>query len=591
MNYSSLKVRDAMLKISQNEIYLPAIQRKFVWGTDRIENLFDSIMCGYPIGTFLFWFVNGDTKNEYTFYKFVQNYHERDNAWNEVAPKPDLRDQFIGVLDGQQRLNSMYVALQGSYAYKRKHGRWNDDAAFLERCLYLNLFYQPNDNDENGTAYEFAFLTRAEVAVVDNDHYWFLVKQVLMWSDIAPVFKLINDATAKHSDHKALLVERGASLLNMLWQRLCSDDVINYFSIFDQQLDKIVDIFVRVNSAGLQLSKTDLLFSSIVAHWDEGRSSIEALILALNAKGSGFAFDNDFVMRSCLVLTDLPVLFKVNSFKKENIERIKQNWPQIKAALETTVDLLVRWGFSTQTLSTLNAVIPIVYFIFHGGDIAQSAAALRQYLIRTFLNQVFASKTDRVLGAIRDYLRISNDDGKTYKLKNLRFTFSDILSMNLPEGRTLLIDDDDIEELLSQKKGPYTFLVLSLLYPQLKFEQVQFHQDHLHPASQFTSSNLTKLGLTANEIEKWHEDRDKLPNLQLMEGAENEAKNAKPFATWLDETWHDKADIGRIHFLDSNFIPSQISLEFSAFPVFFEARKGLLRQKLRASLKRSDVLP
>ncbi|TKY91103.1 MAG: DUF262 domain-containing protein, partial [Candidatus Methanomarinus sp.] len=92
-------IKEIMEMIGRNEIYLPAIQRKFVWKYEQIESLFDSIMRNYPIGMFLFWFVRGEKKNEYTFYKFLQNYHERDRKFNEIAPKPELKEEIIGVLD------------------------------------------------------------------------------------------------------------------------------------------------------------------------------------------------------------------------------------------------------------------------------------------------------------------------------------------------------------------------------------------------------------------------------------------------------------------------------------------------------------
>jgi uncharacterized protein DUF262 len=582
MNYSSMKVKDAMLQISTNEIYLPAIQRKFVWDIDRIEKLFDSIMRGYPIGTFLFWFVEGKSKDDYTFYKFIQDYHERDRAWNEVAPKPDLREKFIGVLDGQQRLNSMYVALQGSYAYRRKHGRWTDDGAFPQRFLYLNLFYKPGDDDENGVAYEFSFLTTEEAKVVDDGHFWFQVKKAIAWKDQGPVFAEITQVILQHQQHQQKLQTDCGPLLTTLWQRLCADDVINFFSIREQELDKVVDIFVRVNSAGVQLSKTDLLFSSIVAHWDEGRSKIEATITTLNAKGDRFSFDNDFVMRSCLALSDLPIRFKVNSFKKENIESIKSNWPEIKKSLESMVDLLVEWGFCGDTLPTLNAVIPIAYFIFKGGDVGNSKPALQQYLVRALLNQIFASKTDRVLGAIRDHLRIAKVDGQktTYTLSFPVLKIADMLTTKLPDVRTLAVTDADIEELLNEGKGPYTFMVLSLLYPQLKFDQVKFHQDHIHPWSQFRTSDLKKLGLGDATISQWQDERDRLPNLQLMEGATNQSKNDTAFETWILTLGAAKD-----HFMKSNYIPDTISLKLVDFEKFFATRRDLLRTKVKEALK------
>jgi uncharacterized protein with ParB-like and HNH nuclease domain len=143
MSYQKKKIYEVIQMIVRNELYLPVIQRKFVWKPNQIECLFDSIMRGYPIGTFLFWFVRGEKKNDYTFYKFLLNYHERDLYLNEIAPRPELRDEIIGVLDGQQRLSGLFISLQGTYAYKNPRARWDSDDAFPKRQLFFNLIYSP----------------------------------------------------------------------------------------------------------------------------------------------------------------------------------------------------------------------------------------------------------------------------------------------------------------------------------------------------------------------------------------------------------------------------------------------------------------
>lgn len=94
-------------------------------------------MRDYPIGTFLFWIVEGERFDEYAFYKFIANYHERDQSKNELAGKPHLTEELIGVLDGQQWLNSMYVALQGSYAYKRARLWKNNPDAYPVRRFFF----------------------------------------------------------------------------------------------------------------------------------------------------------------------------------------------------------------------------------------------------------------------------------------------------------------------------------------------------------------------------------------------------------------------------------------------------------------------
>ena len=53
--YYEETISDVISRIDSNQLFLPALQRKFVWKTEQIEGLFDSMMQGYPIGTFLFW--------------------------------------------------------------------------------------------------------------------------------------------------------------------------------------------------------------------------------------------------------------------------------------------------------------------------------------------------------------------------------------------------------------------------------------------------------------------------------------------------------------------------------------------------------
>lgn len=94
---------------------------------------------------------------------------------------------------------------------------------------------------------------------------------------------------------------------------------------FDRQC---IDIFVRVNSGGTILSKSDLLFSTIVSHWDKARDEIDKLLSEINKKGEGFKFSNDFIMRTCLYLLDMSVALKVETFKKDSVLKSKKTGTQ-----------------------------------------------------------------------------------------------------------------------------------------------------------------------------------------------------------------------------------------------------------------------
>lgn len=119
---TALTISTVIKNIDAKKYLLPSIQREFVWSTKQIEKLFDSIMMDYPINSFLFWKVPKDKANEFKFYEFLRNYHQRDGRHN---PKADTNgsDDIIAILDGQQRMTSLYIGLKGTYAYKLSYKR------------------------------------------------------------------------------------------------------------------------------------------------------------------------------------------------------------------------------------------------------------------------------------------------------------------------------------------------------------------------------------------------------------------------------------------------------------------------------------
>jgi uncharacterized protein with ParB-like and HNH nuclease domain len=563
MSYEGRKIKDIIAQISENKIYLPAIQRKFVWEVEQITDLFDSIMKGYPIGTFLFWRLQGEDIKPYTFYSFMLHYDVR-NPFNEITAKPETKDEILAVLDGQQRLSSLYVALQGTYAFKRPRARRDDSSAFPKRQLCLNILFRPDGEDEDSN-YDFRFLTDPEIATTNDNAFWFPVRNVLEWKSVSDCNKYSKEKGYIEND---TFIEN----LSLLWQRLTQENIINYFQLTNPDIEEVLPIFVRINSGGTPLSKTDLLFSTIVATWQDGREQIENLLQTINSKGRGFNFKNDFIMRACLTLTDCPVLFKVKSFKRENIQKIKTNWPQISDSVLKTIDLIVEFGFDGVTLTSHMAVVPIAYYMYNNGQVDNSIKSeIRRYLILAQLNRIYGASTDQVIAKIRDIIK---ENGFNFSIQNIneKLDFSSQLSMS----------DNRLDEVISMEKGPYTFMVLSLLYPHLKLEQIQFHQDHIHPAALFTSENLQRLG-----FEKWWDvyfKKDKLPNLQLLEGSENQAKSKISFQQWLTDNISNKE-----HYKERHYIPSDVGLEFEAFNEFYEQRKVLMKDKLKEILGSKEV--
>jgi len=88
-------------------------------------------MRDYPIGTFLFWNVSKENTENFRFYEFLKNYHQKNNKHNTKA---DLfgDEDIIAILDGQQRMTSLYIALVGSIAKKAPYRKLNDGKFIID---------------------------------------------------------------------------------------------------------------------------------------------------------------------------------------------------------------------------------------------------------------------------------------------------------------------------------------------------------------------------------------------------------------------------------------------------------------------------
>lgn len=621
MSYKKATIKKLIEDIDQHKIYLPALQRRFVWGKHQIELLFDSLMRNYPFGTFLLWQLHRQKADQYVFYEFLTEYDER-NPYNRRKTGAFLHEEITGVLDGQQRLSSIYIGLMGTHTERIKYSWASNPNNYEKTCLYLNLLSLPYTLDAEDRIvaveeqnFEFRFLSdkRAAASITrkvpsgedgkthEEPMFWLKVGQSLQWDDdpeFDRILEKLQDHCQTNAQREALIrrkrfIKRG---LETLHRRIHIDELINYFEIAKDDLEDILKIFVRVNSGGTVLSKSDLLFSTIVATWDDGREQIEELIKRINKKGDGFSFGHEYLMRCCLVLGDGPAVYKVNSFRSENVETIRANWPQIAAAVEKTIDLLVEFGFSGPLLTSQNATLLIAYYIYKGGDLSRrSKDELRKYLIHALLNRVFTTAADQIIATLRNAMREETKiaDGVTkFRLRQKHFSFEALASLSLPGQKSLRVTADDIERFLQYKKGVDAFLVLSLLYPQLRYQEVIFHQDHIHPAASFTDKNLAEIGIAFTTRLEWLERRDCVPNLQLMEGRLNESKNAKPFVEWLKDQSKPKQEA----FLRANYIPDGVSLDFKDFIQFYDARKAYLRSELekvlsitRASISSIDI--
>ena len=566
-----ITIAETVDNVHSNRFLLPAIQREFVWSSSKIEWLFDSLMRNYPISSFLFWKVEGDTVNGYRFYSFINEYRERYKTHNEEISTDGI-SSFSAILDGQQRLTSLYIGLKGSYAFKEYRRKWeNSEWSIPTRRLYLN-FKNKLTEQEDGRIYEFSFLKDSDTNQKDIfDNKWFRIGKILELKNISKFNKYVTDNE---------LSEFSIDILARLQEVIHSDRIINYFLEKEQDLDKALNIFIRINSGGEPLNFSDLLMSIAVANWTEKDARKEIHRLVDSIRDKGFSISKDLVLKTFLFLYSKDIKFRVTNFSKDNAKEFETEWEKIRDSILSTFDLLKTFGFTDYTLTSKNAIIPIVYYLYHKNifkdystkiEFKNERQEIKKWLHIVLIKKIFGGQADSVLTQIRKAFTTNITDEKI-KQEITEFPVNEIFR-NIKKDTT--VGDEFIEDLLySQKDDQYTFSTLSVLYPNLDYKNNDFHKDHIHPAASFEdlSDNLKeKYGwLTYNSIY----------NLQMLDANENMSKNDKALKDWVDE---QTVNVDRSKFLENHLIPD-VNLDLSNFEEYIEKRKELLITKLKEIL-------
>lgn len=572
-------IESVVKEITQNNYVLPAIQREFVWRPEQIERLFDSLMQGYPFGAFLFWKVHPETATEFQFYDFVRDYHELKGAH---SPKVEVTKGHgvTAVLDGQQRLTALNIGLRGSMRLKLKGKHKKNPEAYPVRRLFINLLHDGSET-ENGILYEFKFLER-QVAESDHGKCWFEVGKILDFASMAAIPDFVEDKYDFDKENR----KTARTTLNRLFEVIRSNSNVAYYEEASQELNRVLNIFIRLNSGGTILSYSDLLLSIAVAQWTEldAREEIHSLVDTLNEIGAGFNFSHDFVLKASLMLSDIAsVGFKVDNFSKKNMAILQDNWPAIKSALTRTVQLAYSFGLSGSNLRAESSLLPIAYYLYKiespegyeiKGRYKVDRAIIRDWLFRSLLKPsgIWGSGLDTLLTALREVLKKTQDS---------TFPADALVNVMSKRGKQLTFSDDELYELLDMSYGDKrAFLLLSMLFPHVDLNN-QFHVDHVFPISRFTSSKLTRAGFSNAEKDEMQDWANTIANLQLLEGQLNKEKNATLPNAWLKECFQDTAS--RDNYCSLHRL-GEVPDDLTGFMSFVQARYEVLFSQLAKEL-------
>ncbi len=398
--------------------------------TAEIIRLFDSIMRGYPISSFLFWQPTSGTARRWINYKFLEEI--RDGGSHSSVANLNGVSHPVFVLDGQQRLTALNIGLRGFYHAKEKYRWWNNPDAYKATRLYIDLIRKKVDTaaDDQELETHFRFSFTETPAKTTKKSCWFEVGKMLNCKTRDKLnihIRAAQKSLPKSASHFAR--ESVADILRKLHEAIFETPTIFYHTETLPDYDRVLDIFVRANEAGTKLTKSDLLLSTMIANWEreDARKEIHTFVDHLNSNlGRRNDLDKDFVIKACFVLCDLPVKYNITSFTSKNLKVVERRWPEIKSALKRCLKLTNRFGIDGDNLSSANALIPVAYFLFNnpsetllGGSRWESrnADTIRRWLLMSLLNGVFGGSSDTInMSALRDVLRSFGKRGRDFPI-------------------------------------------------------------------------------------------------------------------------------------------------------------------------------
>ena len=532
--------------------WLPNIQRPFVWSEEQMCRLFDSIMREYPISTLLIW----KTKSTIRRRKFIDNFkREMLTHLSEFYVPEDDKKKCL-VLDGQQRLQSLYIGLMGSYE---------------GRELYLDILSgeiaAPDD-----VKYKFAFL---EPSTTSFPHVKF--KDIVFYPkfSLALAQQIIDEAGRPLSESEK---EKIAQHVSLAFKAFRDDDGISY-----QELDSIensslyteedvVEIFIRANSGGTKLGKSDLLFSLLTSSWDHADEEMEDLLAQLNQHG--FAFPRDFVLKTCLTLLDKGARYEVEKFRKPGVrEEIENKWEEISKAIRDVIDFVRGKTFirCDKAMPSNLVLIPLIYVRYHFPQAWTQANDVDRFLLRAPLAGAFSGTPDQLI------------DDLVARIKQLSsFDVNALFDVIRSKGRSLELNEDRFWQM--GYGSDTVHLLFNLWYRDFNYTPAYENNlpqvDHIFPQSALRKVKALNPRTKRKDLTKYRDaDRNQLANCMLLTQQENGAGGK---SDTLPIQWF--AGKGQTY-LDMHMIPRDPELwKLERFEDFTAERKKLIRQQFASLL-------
>lgn len=586
MKYQSETVGSILSRVN-HDVFIPAIQRPYVWEPEQIVKLFDSLMRGYPINSFLFWELQPENFGDWDVYQFVRRFLQGTIHNDEAQPGTDR--PAVLVLDGQQRLTSLLIGLMGSYTIRLKKARKATESSWFEDALYLDLLQcadvgEDADSDEaavRDTYYGFKFLANEKPPAQSKRHLWFRVADMMGISTpgqlAASIEQILMTLPELNGESKSAVRANLERLYTVVWE----EDSICYYLERDQQYEKVLDIFIRANDGGTKLSKSDLLMSMITLRWKNlhARSVTEDLVYHLReVLEQEKSFDRDYLLRSGLFFNDLDFAFKIGNFTPRNIAIIENTWSEVEKALRMSADIFKRARVTGTNLTASNAVMLVACFIYKqncGTPVDQWACSdadmetIRKWIVSVLFHGVLGGAANITMELYRKILNES-------PIRTEGFPANALIAKLKRRARVMDFNDEAVQRFAAiDIKGRLGQPALSLLYDGMKWGRDPWVVVPVIPAHRLHEDRLLSVGVPVAEVQQFRSWSSRLANHMLLTQAESREYNQLDFEDWITS----RSDV----WLKKHSLPENFSLYHErCFLDFINARIALISKHLGA---------
>lgn len=502
----------SMIEEINRSLFLPHIQRPFVWEQEQMVRLFDSLMLNYPIQTLLFW----RTKDEIKARKFMPQVDWDVDLSDYYDKNVSAKDhEKVFVLDGQQRLQTLYALFAGSITLESgaraeayfdvSSGSQVNDAGLRYALRFSDVPLEPPWYRVTALLAKDAQRNAEEIAEEMND----------LLDAIDSALVLTSQVSADDQKARQKRVRRNFSQLVSLLREE------KHFWV--QQLDgvaqeypysAILDIFVRVNSGGTRLDASDLMFAAMKEGWDEIEEAIEETTELLNS--TNLEFDKTFPLKCLLVVNGRGAEASAEKFSgpggAELLQDMKAGWDRAEQAFQELRDFLKNdlKAYADKVVRSYNSFIPLFDYLYSNPKPDErSKALMRGYYYKAQLFGWYSQSTDQVINGLHSVVGRRCPDG---------FPMSDVKEYFGSRGASTELQRWHLDQTRLR------FILLNLVYVDqmggspfdVKFKGNEPHVDHIYPRHALA----TKLGLGAAEI-------NTLGNYRFVGATDNIRKRAE----------------------------------------------------------------